>query len=267
MPVGQGLLAEAEAEVRSGCGELSRHDRDQARRAAENLARREKDLDKLNSLALQGFTGPDYEIFAGELAAYGYPVILAWLRRGVIFRYCADRGRPLSPTDSDRDVLADSFEERLQLALETAAEALTFFRKYVLLGGRWSYDGGATLTTYFVGACLFAFPNVFRRWQAERRRWGQAVAVEMLNCPDGRTLATRPGSDPAHIAASRDVVMGELNAMPDETRAAAALILDDLSFAEAGTRLGMTDRAVEGRLYRYRSAAGDPHDRLEGRIQ
>jgi DNA-directed RNA polymerase specialized sigma24 family protein len=255
VPVRQDLLTETEAQVDHEEG-LPRKDRDQMRRAAESLARREQDQEKLSSLALTGFTGPEYEIFAGELAAYGYPVILAWLRRGMIFKYCADRGRPVRPTDTDRELLADSFEERLQLALETVAAALTFFRTHVLVGKRWSYDGGATLTTYFVGACLFAFPNVFRKWQGEQRRWRGGVNIEMLNCPDGSPTANHPGSDPADIAAARATVRDELNAMPPDTRAAAALILDDLTFAEAGALLGTTERGIEGRLYRYRSARG-----------
>jgi hypothetical protein len=262
LPIGQKLLAEAEAEVLGGGHELTRQQRDQARRAAENLARRDKDQEKLNNLAAQGFTGPEYEIFAGELAAYAYPVLLAWLRRAVIYKYCADRGRPVKPTDADRNALAGSFDERLQLALETVAEALTFFRSYVLNGKRWSYDGGASLTTYFIGSCLFAFPNVFRRWQGEQRRWRQATAIEMLNCPQarGRTLADQPGTDPADLAVGRAVVADALNAMPPDTRAAAALILDDQSFAEAAEHLGTTDRGIEGLLYRYRTAHGQ-HER------
>ena len=232
LPIGHRLLAEAE--VLGGGEELSRGERERARRAAENLARRGEDQEKLNDLALRGFTGPEYEIFVGELAAYAYPVLLAWLRRAVIFKYCADRGRPVKPTDADRDVLASSFNERLQLSLETVAEALTFFRRYVLYGRRWSYDGGASVTTYFIGSCLFAFPNVFRRWQGEQRRWRQATAVEMLNCPEGRgrTLADQPGTDPADRVVGRASVVDALNAMPPATRAAAALVIDGQSFAK-----------------------------------
>jgi hypothetical protein len=181
VPIGQDLLAEAEDEIFGG-EELSQQQHDQARRAAESLARRQMDQDKLTSLVLTGFTGPDYEIFAGELAAYGYPIILAWLRRGVIWKHCADRGRPLSPTDADRETLANVFDERLELALETVAVALKFFKNRVLRTGTWAFDGGATLTTYFIGACLLAFPNVFRRWQAAERRWHRALAAETLNC-------------------------------------------------------------------------------------
>jgi hypothetical protein len=252
VPVGQDLLAEAEDEVFGGSGELSRHERDQARRAAESLARRQMDQQKLNSLVLTGFTGPDYEIFAGELAAYGYPVILAWLRRGVIWKHCADRGRPLRPTDADRETLDGMFEERLELAFETVAEALKFFRDRVLRAGYWSHEGGATLTTYFIGACLLVFPNVFRRWQAAQRRWHAGLRAETLNCPGGRTLADLPAADPADVVIGRAIVLSELDSMPAGTRNAAALVVDGMSFAEAGDFLGTTDRAIEGRLYRYR---------------
>jgi len=32
----------------------------------------------------------------------------------------------------------------------------------------WDPARGAQLTTYFIGQCLFQYPNVFRRWQNER---------------------------------------------------------------------------------------------------
>ena len=107
---------------------------------------------------------------------YGYPVILAWLRRGTILeKHCTDRGRPLHPSDMDREILEREFEERLDLALETVAEDLRFFRDGVLRAEWWSFEGGATLTTYFIGACLLVFPNVFLRWQADERRWHRAL--------------------------------------------------------------------------------------------
>lgn len=269
-PAGGALLADAEASVRAEADGLSGQQRDAARRAAESLARRAHDLEMINALALARFEGPPFEAFAGELAAYGYVVILAWLRRGTIWRHCAERGRPLYPTDAEREILETQFDERLELALETTAEGLKFFRERVLLTGRWSFEGGATVTTYFIGACLLAFPNVFRRWHVARRKWNLAVAAAVLTSPEGRTVAELPGagpvsaadvvvgqgsgpcSDPADIAAARSAVLGELRSMPPGTRDAAALVIDGRSFAETGTAMGTTDRAVEGRLYRYR---------------
>jgi DNA-directed RNA polymerase specialized sigma24 family protein len=130
----------------------------------------------------------------------------------------------------------------------------------VLLTRRWDADAGATLVTYFVGACILSFPNDFLRWQAERRRWQDGLAQEMINCPEDRGLANYPGMDPADLVVGTQTVMRELRGMPTGTQEAAALVLDDLSFAEAAELLGTTERAIEGRLYRYRqSTAGIRH--------
>ena len=50
---------------------------------AENLARREADHELISTLARSGFAGPAQDVmFEAELAAYGYPVMMAWTRTG-----------------------------------------------------------------------------------------------------------------------------------------------------------------------------------------
>jgi len=96
------------------------------------------------------------------------------------------------------------------------------------------------------------------------------MTAAVLTSPEGRTVADLPGtgpvsasdvvagrgagpcSDPADVTAARSAVLGELRSMPPGTRDAAALVIDGRSFAETAAALGTTDRAVEGRLYRYR---------------
>jgi DNA-directed RNA polymerase specialized sigma24 family protein len=269
-PAALALFADAEDAVLNEAEGLSGQQRDKARRAATSLARRARDLDMVNALALAQFEGAGYEMFAGELAAYGYPVLLAWLRRGTIWQHCAERGRPLNPTDAEREILETQFDERLDLAMMTTALGLTLFREKVLLARRWSFDGGATLTTYFIGACLLSFPTEFRRWRKAEDKWNLALTAAKRVSPEGRTIADLPGtgevsacdvvagrgsgpcSDPADIVAARDAVIRELGSLPPATRDAAALAADGRSFQDIGAALGITDRAVEGRLYRYR---------------
>ena len=252
MPVSHAVLADAEDAVSAHACELSESERERAQRAAESLARRQEDREKLGRLSHAGFTGPEYEIFAGELAAYGYPIILSWLRRGMIWKHCADRGRPLSPTDNERETIEDNFDERFELALETVAEALKFFVERVLKPGRWSPEGGSAITTYFIGSCLLVYPNVFRRWRRARRNWYEGMTAAARDCPEGRTLGDLPTSDPAEAVVARLAVVAELRRMPEGARRAAALVMEGKSFAETAEILGITDRAVEGRLYRYR---------------
>lgn len=59
------------------------------RRRQERIA---EDVDLVTSLAMQGFTGRDYTLIATELAKHGNAVIIAWIRRGLIFARVRERG-------------------------------------------------------------------------------------------------------------------------------------------------------------------------------
>lgn len=250
-----------ELDLEEGDGE----EQEEARIAAERLERRWEDLNTYNTLALAGFEGSQYELFIADLAAYGYPVVRSWLRRGLIFQFCAERGRPVKPTPFDRDHLmtpgaeGPAADDRAELALETNARALTFFREHVLLTGAWTVEGGASLNTFYIGGCLFAFPNVYQRWAGERRRAFPTASEDPVESP------ARPGWSPARMSIDMDpavsvtaalTVADELNAMPASTRVVAErVLLEGATFAEVGAELGISERAVEGRLYRYRIEA------------
>jgi DNA-directed RNA polymerase specialized sigma24 family protein len=142
--------------------------------------------------------------------------------------------------------------------LETVARALKFFHHHVMLKGRWSFEGGATIKTYFVGACIYAFPNVFNRWNTERRRWKPlSESLELaLTAQRWRPLDSRFDDDPADIVTDRQIVLNELGGLPAGVRVAvAAVVISDCTFADVASQLGATERAVEGRLYRYRTEA------------
>lgn len=253
-PATQDQLDELEA------GGFNSEELAEARRAAASLAQRGKDLEIYNDLALAGFTGPAYEMFRADLAAYGFPVVRSWVRRGLMFKYCAERGRPVNVTDDERLYLMGATDEarddRQELAMETVARALKFFHTHVLLRRRWSFEGGATLKTYFIGACVYAFPNVYNRDAAQRRRW-KPVSYEFDSTLDElrwRPLDPRVDDDPADIVAGREVVLGELAGLrPGIRETLTPVVFDDATFADVAKQLGITERAVEGRLYRYRT--------------
>ena len=176
------------------------------------------------------------------------------MRRGLIYKHCADRGRPVGATDTERAELAADPDQCEELAMETAAVSLTFFRTRVLLRQRWDVTAGATIATYFVGACLLQFPTVFRRWRRERQRWRDGLAREALDQGASRGLGGDPGQDPQDVVVGTTTVMDELNRTPAELRNAVALVLDGHTFIEAAAMLGTTPRSIEGRVYRYRQA-------------
>jgi hypothetical protein len=155
----------------------------------ERKAQRLRDQHLVDRLACRGFTGPEYATFAAEFAAYGLAVCRAWLTSGIIFSFCARRGRPLGrPPDHW------SSDDRHELALETVAVALKEFRERALVRRLWSPDGGASLKTYFIGTCLFVFPNVFRTWQRGEDRWRRIELDESKP-----NLETATHEDPASI--------------------------------------------------------------------
>jgi len=110
-------------------------------------------------------------------------------------------------------------------------------------------DGGASLATYFIGTCIYAFADIYRRRIQE---WERDLAVK-------QALACGPLPDMPDIAdevTSRDAVVRFISAAPPDPRLRRAIHLSSEGFthkeiaAELGD--GTTPRAVEGMLYRYR---------------
>lgn len=227
---------------------------EQARLAAENLARRQADLELHSRLALNGFQGSEWNTFALDLARYGHAVLMAWMATGDIFRRCVERNCSVgaAPPDWTRD-------DWEGLANETAAKALINFRKRGLLAGGWSFDGGATLKTYFVGACIYAFPNVFRAWQTEQAHW-----EKLARGTPGADDVPAGGSntpDPAGEAVTRLDAWRAFNDIQDVTTRKMAL-LDSLDYSseEVAELLHCSAGAVRMRLKRLR----DKNDKAAG---
>lgn len=209
-------------------------------------------LDKqcVELLKYHGFTGPVYQEFTDELWAYALPVLKSKMRSGEIFKMCFERNVMVpAPTFDERAVLHSSMEDRDALAVDTIAAAVPRFRD-TLVKGRWKQAGGSSLRTFFIGACLFAFAEVFSTWATARRRH-----LERLIDGEIDTLASQLISvalDPERNAVSRDTIEAILRRSPPATRTICALIMRDMSFAAIAKELGITERAVEGRMRRLR---------------
>lgn len=217
------------------------------RARAENAMRRLADHALVEELRAAGFAGPVFEVAQTELAAYGISVLMGWMRTGQIFARCKASGRPLSTSAPQW-----SPDDRLEIAIETTARGLRFFVDHVLKPGRWDYQRGTTLRTYFIGACLLQMPNVFDGWLTEQRHWAQVN--------DEIPLDDAAGGDPQWADPTGDAVLRAceirewLDSITDpKTRHAAWLVLaHQASHQEAGEAVGLSADAVEGRLYRLR---------------
>lgn len=194
-------------------------------------------------LAAQKFTGPDWEVFAEELARYGIAVIGGWTRRGMIISKCSEKGYGGLPEPPDRafddpDAVAD-------VAHETVAVALRHFRDDVLVRGRWDPARGASLKTYFIGQCIFRFPNVYRTWwkqETQARDLGTAlVDDEVLRALDRRRAVTGEAVvlDRMHVARLLRAVSNP------QARKALVYSAAGWPHAEIAEELGVTAKAVE----------------------
>lgn len=210
---------------------------------------RRADRDLVEVLAGCGFAGPLFERFAEELARYGISVLCGWMYSGHVFRLAAGRGFALRPTDYELEELHRDRDLRQDLADMVVAVALRRFREDALVGGGWRADGGASLTTYFLGTCLSAFPNEFRRYRAQRRRWQVEDALDPA-IAGSESLAE---ADPAELIAEVLGVRDELRQADPRTRAIVALRMDGYHQEEIAEILGeKSARAIEGVLYRWR---------------
>jgi hypothetical protein len=214
-------------------------------RAAEHLARLEADAELATQLMLSGYQGRDWEKFAQALAEYGVQVIGAWIggRERLIFVKCAKKGiGALVPVDYDED-------EARGLANETVVRAIVAFRTKVLVPGRWRPAKGASLKTFFVGQCLFQFPNVYRKWQREQMKSRRAGYIVRRMDLDFLRPVTR-----VEIAAELRREIDKLSASGfDGPDALAIAQRFGYSLGELAEIVGTTERAIEGRIYRNKT--------------
>ena len=142
-----------------------------ARQLEESLRRRAADQRLRDELATHNFSGPQYQQFERELVRYGTSVLRAWMYTGYVFKLASSRGYCLRPSEVELGALHRESDVREELANMTVAVALPKFRQRALIDGGWRPDGGASLSTYFTGACLAVFPNEFRRWRVQVEKW------------------------------------------------------------------------------------------------
>jgi hypothetical protein len=248
-PVSEECLAAVEAEL---CEED--HCTPQQRAMAENVARRRADHEIITELRARNFEGPLYDYFIAEQAAYALAVLMSWMRTGEIFRKCKEKGRPVRSTE----IWKWDREDRIGLAHLAVTKALAVFRGRVLVPGAWDPQRGATIKTFFVGACLLQFANFFNECAGERRRWGGPALLGVVDDDTcGDLLAEdATGQDPATVVATRDRFRRALTEMPADLTKAAKMIYEGYTYDEAAAAIGINADALSARLRRFRDRHG-----------
>jgi DNA-directed RNA polymerase specialized sigma24 family protein len=176
-------------------------------------------------------------------------VLRGWMYSGFVFQLATGRGFALHPSDRELDELHRDPDVREDLATMTVAVALPRFREHALIRGGWRFEGGASLTTYFMGCCLYVFPNEFRRRRVQMKRW----QLQDRDAPAVTAPRDDHVTDPAVLAVGNQRVRDDLGRADGRTRAIVALTIDGYSQAAIAEMLGeCSTRAIEGVLHRWR---------------
>lgn len=223
-------------------------------REAARVDRLTADRELVDRMMWHGYVGTEWELFRTALAEYGVAVMAGWIRSGRIFIECRRKG---FGAIAKRKRAAT--EEALGLAGETVAHALLFFRNHVLIPGRWDVAKGATLKTFFVGACIHHFPNVYARSDGSMPllhalRTESDAADDPLSSIGDPSPFSRPDRQVElkdAVESIEDPVIREI--FLDEARG--------FTQGETALRLKTTRWAIEGRLRRYREKAVHENDR------
>lgn len=213
----------------------------------QRLLRLLADIELLNDARAEGFKGPRFAELARALVEYGYQVLGAWIRTGVIFQKVGEKGASRYLAGHERRV--PKALDAAELTNDVVAEGLVAFIDEVLRPGQWDHTKGAALTTYFVGQCVLRFPKIYIEWLRATKRFESCRsldAIARLELP-----SSRPYDDPEYVALIRGR-LAEGRASTSETLRAILLLREEgYSHPEIAEVLGISVGAIESRLHRH----------------
>ncbi|WP_344501140.1 hypothetical protein [Dactylosporangium maewongense] len=199
--------------------------------------------------------GQAYHQLFDDLWLYGWPVIKAFLRLNRM-GHLVQRYSPrlyVAMTPEDMVVLHQSEEERDALAIDVISRAVEDFYHRAVLDRGWKQDGGASLRTWFIGACALNFPRAYQRWSRARSdRIGELAVRYGLDLDEVGAHLAGVVPDPERVVIDRSDLRAMIDMAQPTTKVILGLIMQGKSQAQIAGELGLTLRAVEGRLYRFR---------------
>ena len=217
----------------------------EARELAELEDRLAADAELVTRLMFAGYSGHEWEVVAGRLAAYGVRVMTAWILDGTIVRRCKAKGWHVGWDDrcTHPEVAQD-------LARMVVAVALRRFRDDVLIPHLWDPQRGASLSTFFVGQSLLRWQNEYKTWWREQRRYdlGSRILAES---------PSQPVPDVAGRVVDGAVVADALEHADDLTRRIVLLRAAEYTWDEIAELTGSSVSKLRGRFTRFQKTTAD----------
>ncbi|MFD8621715.1 hypothetical protein [Streptomyces sp. NPDC059513] len=223
-------------------------------RRVANPERLAADRELYERLVADEFTGPRFELFREELWRYGWRAMLKWMGDGTIIERCREHDILFYAPWPEIEEIKRRPDIREEIASFCVHLALTQFIE-LLEVGYWKPDKGATLRTFFIGSCLFAFRDAYKNWAAGYRRnlklfLGPAASGELVE-RESRGLGQE------HMAVLRETLDLILEDASMEARAICELMLTmpGGTQEEVGKKLGKSRKSVERHISRVRARA------------
>jgi hypothetical protein len=211
---------------------------------------------------------PEYQVLASRLVGYAMPVFKNLLRTGKIKKELLALNLPHTLTSDDYQRLHTSMAARDALALAVVRAGEEHFRRKIIPNRTWRADGRASLETYFVGGCLYNFAVAVRTWKREHPEWSGFNANSDCSLDDakfsfGSTISTL--DTPDEVVGNRDLIRHLIRIASPLVGRIMVGILEGYTFAEIGEQLGLSARAIEGRVHRFRTQLKE--DARRGRLE
>lgn len=248
-----GLLQEDQEREELSSADLLSLERTLAGHAQENAVRLAAEGRIVDILRADNFQGPRFQTAAAGWMDYGWRTISKWTHSGEIFVRARQAGRPVPAPMTAPEWDAD---DRAEVATDTLIAGLDLFLEHGLVRGKWKPAGGASLTTYFVGASVRSFRPVYTRWfrtmQSGQAELGLPAADRDAPAAD-RDIPDQRATDPFYAAATHDEIKRILPYITD-TKVRRGLALRALGYTQqqAAQEVGLTEKALEGRIGRLR---------------
>ncbi|MCX4902460.1 hypothetical protein OG571_46855 (plasmid) [Streptomyces sp. NBC_01369] len=220
--------------------------------AADAAARIEADRRIVEILRRDDFSGPRYDKVAARWWNYGWRIIIKWSRTGEIFARARAAGRPVKPRMITSTWTQD---DRVEVATDAMISGMELFRDRGLRQGGWNPEGGASLTTFVVGAAVRSYRPAYETWFIGKSRLAELdIQPQPYDEEEPRDIPDQRAVDPYYVAATADDLARVLPHIPD-TQLRKGLGLRALGYtqAEAAFQVGLTEKALERRLSRTRT--------------
>lgn len=173
----------------------------------------------------------------------GFKAIKKLLRTNKMAQACMEMGRPVTFQFDDRRLLTESTDLRDELTVEVLIKTVPDFFDHRVQD--WEAVRGASLTTYFIGACIRTFKTVYATWAKSReRKWITSARLAEARFDPSTTFTEQ--------VAIEETIRQVFDLAKPNQRPVLALLHSGYTQVEAAEKLGLSPRAVEGRMYQLR---------------